>query len=1451
MRRHAPLSYLVKGLLIIAVIALSVVPLSTFPSFSSLSTLTVAPVNAAPKFAGNPTTVTVAGSLQSELGCPGDWQPDCVATHADYIQEDDVWQKTFNVPAGGYEYKVAVNDSWSENYGRFAAPGGGNIALNLGAATDVKFYFDYKTKWVADNQNYRIVTAPGNFQSELGCPGDWSPDCLRSWLTDPDEDGTFTFVTGNLPAGSYEAKAAINESWSENYGAGGAPGGANIPFTVSNTGDPVLFSFVSATNVLTITSPFIPTRTARVAGSLQSELGCPGDWQPDCDATQIAYDPSDLIYAGTFNVPAGNYEYKVAINGSWTENYGQNAVPNGGNIPLNLGAATDVKFYYSDVTHWVTSNKNARIVTAAGSFQSELGCPGDWQPDCLRSWLQDPEGDGLYTFQTSLLPAGSYEAKAALFEGWSENYGEGGVPGGSNIAFTVATAGTTVFFSFDTNTNILTISTAGAPVGDLAKRKAHWVTKDTIAWATSATAADTVKLHYDPNGTLALDATGVIGGSAITMTLDPAGLPQSVKDKFPHLAALKAFKIGSGDLSLVPDILKAQIAVSAVNAAATPLDATGVQLPGVLDDVYPYTGPLGITFNSAPTIRVWAPTARSVKLHRFADANPATVSTVHPMTFDALTGVWSVVGEASWVGQYYQFEVEVYVHGTKLVEKNFVTDPYSFGLSQNATRSLVLDLNDPSAKPAGWDSLGKPALNAPEDIVLYELHVRDFSAFDTTVTPAWRGTYKAFTEVNSNGVKHLRALAQSGLTHIHLLPAFDIASVNEDKSTWQEPDYSALASYAPDSDQQQAAISPLRDKDGFNWGYDPVHYGVPDGSYSTDAGGSTRVIEFREMVAALNKMGLRVVMDVVYNHTSSSGQNPNSVLDKIVPGYYHRLNGEGNIERSTCCENTATEHNMMEKLMVDTLRTWATKYKVDGFRFDLMGHHMKRNMLAVRSMLDSLTVGADGVDGRSIYLYGEAWNFGEVASNARGENAIQVNMRGTGIGSFNDRIRDGIRGGGPFSGLQEQGFSTGLFYDPNAIPQGSSADQLERLKAQTDWIKASMAGALRDYQLVDRTGATVYAYQIDYNGQQTGYTGDPQEIINYADAHDNETLWDAVQMKAASANTVADRVRASNIAIDVVMLSQGVPLFHAGVDVLRSKSLDRNSYNAGDWFNRVDWSYQTNNWGVGLPAQGENGTHWPIMGPLLANPAYRATPADIMASVMHFREMLQVRKSSELFRMRTAGEIIAQLKFYNNGPTQLPGLIAFSVAKGGTASAASVSAASSLSSATELVFVVINANSARQSFGGAEFIGLPLDLHPVLKSSFDPTARTSSYDRTTGLFSVPGRTTAVFSFNLQPGPGGIGGTATGGTAGGPTALPATGHAPTTAPEPMPMLPMLVGALAAFVALVKTTLIRRGRKSHSVPRVTCISVSPSVANYQTAIPRLWDRCFRCHEPSVCA
>lgn len=871
--------------------------------------------------------------------------------------------------------------------------------------------------------------------------------------------------------------------------------------------------------------------------------------------------------------------------------------------------------------------------------------------------------------------------------------------------------------------------TSAIPTGDLSKAQAHWLTRDTVAWnPTGFTQGATVRLFYSPSARLNLTRDGITGGFPIT--LEPATLSEALKAKYPHLRELRAFKLPADELEKVPGILKGQFAVAAFGADGKLLDATSLQIPGVLDDLFFYDGPLGVTFaNDVPTLRLWAPTARSVKLLLFDSSTAQSPSQTLEMTEEK--GVWSLAGRPDWKNKFYLYEVQVFVRSTGKIETNQVTDPYSLSLSLNSKRSQIVNLNDPALKPQGWDALRKPPLDAFEDIVLYELHVRDFSASDPSVPADLRGTFKAFTLRNSNGMKHLSRLAQAGLTHIHLLPTFDIATINEDKSTWKTtPDLSQLP---PDSEEQQAAVAAIRGQDGFNWGYDPYHFNVPEGSYSTNPDGPSRIAEFREMVQSLNDIGLRVVIDVVYNHTHAAGQDEKSVFDRIVPGYYHRLNKDGNLETSTCCANTASEHRMMEKFMVDSVVLWAKAYKVDGFRFDLMGHHMKANMEQVRRALDGLTLEKDGVDGKKIYVYGEGWNFGEVANNARGVNATQINLAGTGLGTFNDRIRDAIRGGNPFGDLREQGFATGLFSDPSNFTnqQGNAEAQRNRLLMLTDWLKTGLAGGLKNYKFTDRSGNQVSGEQVKYGDAPAGYTLDPQETINYTSAHDNETIWDAVQAKASEKDNLADRVRINNLALSLVMLSQGVPFFHAGDDLLRSKSLDRDSYDSGDWFNRIDWTYQTNNWGVGLPLADKNRDNWPWIKPLLANPALKASPADIQFATRYFQELLRLRKSSPLFRLRT-GEDVQNRLFFLDTRNQ-PGVVAMLLEdrRQGLAD---------LDPKYQRILVVFNA--APQALRLTANLPGNWQLHPLQRDSVDAITKQAAFSG--GVFSVPGRTTAVF-----------------------------------------------------------------------------------------------------------
>lgn len=1195
----------------------------------------------------------------------------------------------------------------------------------------------------AQNTQPQAVTLAGTMQTLLGCPDNWQPQCALTNLVANGDEWSATFT---IPAGSWEYKIALNNNWDESYGYNRSS--ANASFTLTEEKS-VTFFYNALTQEVRDTAhdngsgvPQEPQPDqVTIAGDLQMALGCSANWQADCVHSQLVYDEASNLWRGTFNLPAGTWEFKATINNSWDENYGRAGSAGGANIGFTLAEDRSVTFYYSHASHWVTNDVLSLVAAAVGDFQQALGCDNNWAPDCLRAWLQDPQGNGLYRFSTTAIPPGNYQAKVALNGSWDQSYGNNG----NNIDFVVSSAGQRIHFTFDAATQKVYV---GEPVnaGDLSRARAHWLDASTLAWdlPLESLATASVRLHYAENGGLTSGPSGVSDGESILLQHEPSGLSQVIKNRFPHLADLPAFRIAASDQSKVREILKSQMAVSAINAQGNLIDATAVQFSGVLDDLFFYDGELGVSFDqSVPNLRVWAPTARSVKLHLFADGQPGTSANVLPMVEDPATGVWSITGDASWNRQFYLYEADVFVRHTGQREQNLVTDPYSVSAATDGKRSQIVNLSDADLLPQGWSAMSKPDLDAPEDIVIYELHVRDFSIHDLTVDENLRGTFQAFAQENSLGVNHLRRLVDAGLTHVHLLPAFDCATIPENRAHQLTLEQD-LSVFAPDGTEQQAAVNAIRNQDGFNWCYDPHHYTLPEGSYATNPEGVARIREFRRMVQALSSLGLRVVMDVVYNHTSGSLQGEKSVLDKIVPNYYHRLNADGDIETSTCCANTATEHRMMEKLMLDSLRTWAVDYKVDGFRFDLMGHHSKESMLKVKALMESLTFANDGVDGSKIYLYGEGWNFGEVVNNTRFEQASIDNMAGTGIGTFNNRIRDAVRGGGPFDTgidhVRSQSFINGLYLDPNSENTGSEAERLALLH-NTDHLRASLAGSLASYALVDHTGQSITAAQLDYDGQQTGYTADPQESINYIEAHDNETLFDSNQYKLPLATSPVERVRVHNLGASLQLLAQGIPFVHAGQELLRSKSMDRNTYDAGDWFNLLDFSYQQNGWGRGLPLESENQQNWSMIQPRLADPALAVGPTEIERALEHMLEMMHIRRSSKLFRLETAAQVQEVVRFHNTGTDQVPGLIVMSL----------TDTNANLDAYYEQILVLFNADLESRSITLANRAGKAFELHPVQQQSTDARLAQANFDNATGQFNVPARTTAVFVSTQQPG----------------------------------------------------------------------------------------------------
>ncbi|MCV2358646.1 DUF3372 domain-containing protein [Paucibacter sp. TC2R-5] len=862
--------------------------------------------------------------------------------------------------------------------------------------------------------------------------------------------------------------------------------------------------------------------------------------------------------------------------------------------------------------------------------------------------------------------------------------------------------------------------------------RAVWLNKSLVKWPRVA-AAGVVRLYHSASGQIVVAADKPVQGADGFITLDAftGSVPAADALRFKYVANGAVFNVRTADLARLPELHQKQLVLVQEDAEGRVQNATTAQVAGALDELYAAASQVpdlgAVITNGSTSFKLWAPTAQAVSLVLTSPVNGSALlsrTSTEPMSRDAATGVWRLAKPGRLQGASYRYQVQVFVRGVGLV-RNLVTDPYSLGLTLGSQQSVVMDLDAATTKPVGWDAGAPPAtVAAPSDLSIYELHVRDFSINDSSVPAAKRGKYLAFTEANSNGMRHLSALAAAGLTDVHLLPVFDIASVNEKSCLTPMP------AGAPDSDAQQATVAATAGSDCFNWGYDPLQFSTPEGSYASSASDPVaRVVEFRRMVQALNSAGLRVGMDMVYNHTSSSGQNANSVLDKVVPGYYYRLNASGGIERSTCCENTASENLMMAKLMTDSAVTWTRDYRISSLRFDIMGHHP-------RAVIEALKARVKVATGREVQILGEGWNFGEVANGARFVQAEMLSLNGSGIGSFNPLIRDAVRGGGccdSGAGLvANQGYVNGFFYDANPAASGQSRGEL---MWQADRIKASLAGSIRSFQMQTSWDAMLRLEQINVGGIPAGWVLEPGEVVNYVENHDNLTLFDNNAFKLPSNTSHEDRARVQILAAAINSFSQGVAYFHAGVDILRSKSLDKNSYDSGDWFNRLDWSYADNNFGVGLPPARDNADNWNLARPLLSNALIKPSGADIAWTRDAFRDLLRIRKSTTLLRLRTAEDIKARLSFLNTGSAQEATVLVGRLNGVGYAGA----------NFEELVYL-INVDKTDKQLTLPALAGRALELHPVHSSAnaADQRARQASFDRATGAFSLPARTAVVF-----------------------------------------------------------------------------------------------------------
>lgn len=522
-----------------------------------------------------------------------------------------------------------------------------------------------------------------------------------------------------------------------------------------------------------------------------------------------------------------------------------------------------------------------------------------------------------------------------------------------------------------------------------------------------------------------------------------------------------------------------------------------------VDDYPVYEGTdLGANYSGRQTIfRLWSPAASAVKVHLYERGDGSNlIASCFLNRSEQGTWVYTLKGDQK--DKYYTFQIEQ--NGQWLQEK---PDPYAKAVGVNGVRAMIVDLS--ATDPEGWANDKRPPLASYNDIILYELQVRDLSIHKSSGIDQ-KGKFAGLTETGtlnpaglSTGLDHIKEL---GITHTHLLPAFDHRSIDETQL----------------------------DIPQYNWGYDPLNYNVPEGSFSTNPyDGNVRIKEFKEMVQTLHENGLRVVLDVVYNHT---GQTDDSNFSQLVPSYYYRQNAEGGFSDASACGNeTASERAMMRKFMIASVKHWVEEYHVDGFRFDLMGIHDIETMNTISAELRAIDP--------SIFIYGEGWTAGDSPLPVE-QQALKANTpKLIEVAAFSDDLRDGLKGS--VFKHQDRGF-------------------VSQKKGTKESVKFGIIGSTSHPQ-------------IDYkavNYSNAPWAPKPSQAINYVSCHDNHTLFDKLSISVPQASP-AQLIKMHKLAETIVLTSQGIPFIHAGMEMLRTKNGVENSYESPDEINQIDWNRKT------------------------------------------------------------------------------------------------------------------------------------------------------------------------------------------------------------------------------------------------------------------------------------
>ncbi|WP_139925290.1 type I pullulanase [Hymenobacter sp. DG01] len=519
---------------------------------------------------------------------------------------------------------------------------------------------------------------------------------------------------------------------------------------------------------------------------------------------------------------------------------------------------------------------------------------------------------------------------------------------------------------------------------------------------------------------------------------------------------------------------------------------------------YPtYNGPdLGLTFaNGQARLRVWAPTAEKLQLKLYAEGTGGTPVAEYAMQKSG-GGTWVYTLPAQPAGRFYV--VQATIKGKQMAE---VPDPYVHAVGLNGQRGALLD--PATISPSQWEDDLRPRVRQASDIVIGEAQIRDLTMHPQSGV-RHKGKFLGVAEAGTRGPEGVKTgldhLAELGITHLHLLPTNDFASIDE----------SRLA------------------ENRYNWGYDPLHYSAPEGSFATDpTDPAARIRELKQLVQSLHRQGLRLVLDVVYNHTAEAGR---SSFEQLVPGYYYRHTPDGGYSNASACGNeVASERPMVRKLIVESVAYWAREYHADGFRFDLMGVLDLRTMRAVRVALDQID--------HSILVYGEGWAAG-ASPLPEAERALKANVAKLDrVAAFSDELRDGVKG--HFARRTEPGFASGQ-------------------PGLEESVKFGIVGAVQHPQLD-------YA-KVNYS--QAPWAASPLQTINYVACHDDQVLWDKL-LASNPAAPESDRIKMDLLSNTIVFTSQGIPFLPIGDEFLRTKGGSHNSFNEPDAINQIDWSRKT------------------------------------------------------------------------------------------------------------------------------------------------------------------------------------------------------------------------------------------------------------------------------------